>query len=87
MKTRSQQLARGFVRAGGLRASTVVLLVVVASVVSFAAAQLRVVVTIEPYREPVARLLGDAGEVDVLLPPGASPHAFDPTPRDVPTRS
>ena len=46
-------------------------------------AQLRVVVSIEPYREAVQRLVGDEGTVDVLLPAGASPHGFDPTPRDV----
>lgn len=49
----------------------------------FASAQLRIVVSIEPYREPVERLVGETATVDVLLPPGASPHAFDPTPRDV----
>lgn len=61
----------------------VAVLIVLGLLSSFASAHLRVVVSIEPYREPLERLLGDAGTVDVLLPPGASPHAFDPTPRDV----
>lgn len=53
------------------------------ALVGFASAQLRIVVSIEPYREAVERLAGDGATVDVLLPPGASPHAFDPSPRDV----
>jgi ABC-type Zn uptake system ZnuABC Zn-binding protein ZnuA len=52
-------------------------------ITGLAFAQLRVVVSIEPYREAVQLLVGDEGTVDVLLPAGASPHAFDPTPRDV----
>jgi ABC-type Zn uptake system ZnuABC Zn-binding protein ZnuA len=45
--------------------------------------QARIVVSIPPYEEPVRRLAGPGATVEVLLPPGASPHAFDPTPRDV----
>jgi ABC-type Zn uptake system ZnuABC Zn-binding protein ZnuA len=84
MKTNSQQLVRPNVShrpsAALVRAVLVLAIVLVAS---FASAQLRVVVSIEPYREAVERLVGDGGTVDVLLPAGASPHAFDPTPRDV----
>lgn len=84
MKTNSQQQVRpipsrrSFV--SPLRAVLVLAIVLIAS---FASAQLRVVVSIEPYREAVERLVGDQGTVEVLLPAGASPHAFDPTPRDV----
>lgn len=47
------------------------------------ASGLHVVVSLPPYRDPIARLAGPDATVDVLLPTGASPHAFDPTPRDV----
>ncbi len=52
---------------------------------SVAIAQTTVVVSIEPYRELVSRLLPDDAEVTVLVAPGASPHGFDPSPRDVST--
>jgi len=60
-----------------------VVMVIAAILTGSVQAQLRVVVSIEPYREPVERLLGDEGQVEVLLPPGASPHGFEPTPRAV----
>ena len=59
------------------------LLLAALSLAVSAHAQPRVVVSIEPYRDAVQRLLGDDATVDVLLPPGASPHAYDPTPRQV----
>ncbi len=84
MKTDSQQPVRPNAPVGSRRAPLrVVLVLAISLIASFASAQLRVVVSIEPYREAVERLIGDLGTVDVLLPPGASPHAFDPTPRDV----
>jgi ABC-type Zn uptake system ZnuABC Zn-binding protein ZnuA len=70
-------LARRAARA--LRAA----LLPVLALLAVAHAQPRVVVSIAPYQEPLQRLAGDRAVVDVLLPPGASPHAFDPTPRDV----
>jgi len=45
-----------------------------------AAEPLRVTVSIAPYADIVARLGGQHVSVSTLLPPGASPHAFDPTP-------
>lgn len=68
-----------------LRASSLVLTVVVAlALVSMAGAQpgpsLTVVVTINPYADLVQQVAGDRADVVTLLPPGASPHAFDPTP-------
>ncbi|MDZ7707179.1 MAG: metal ABC transporter substrate-binding protein [Trueperaceae bacterium] len=83
MKMHSQQ-ADGF-RLLALRGRTLLttaILVVLGLAVS-AHAQPRVVVSIEPYRDAVQRLLGDDATVEVLLPPGASPHAYDPTPRQV----
>ena len=45
-----------------------------------ALAQPRVVVTLHPYADLVARIAGPDVPVVRLLPPGASPHTFDPTP-------
>jgi zinc transport system substrate-binding protein len=42
-----------------------------------------VVVTIQPLASLVRDVVGAAGTVRALLPPGASPHTFDPLPRDV----
>ena len=42
-----------------------------------------VVTSIHPYFDLVRQLAGRRAEVVRLLPPGASPHTFDPTPRDV----
>ncbi len=42
-----------------------------------------VVTSIQPYYDLVRQIAGDGAEVVRLLPPGASPHTFDPTPRDV----
>lgn len=51
---------------------------------SLAAAQsvepLKVVVSINPYQDLVQRVAGDSASLSTILPPGASPHAFDPTP-------
>jgi zinc transport system substrate-binding protein len=46
-----------------------------------AQAQLRVVVSLAPYGSLVEQIAGDMAEVTVMLPPGASPHTFEPTPR------
>ncbi|HSJ96308.1 MAG TPA: metal ABC transporter substrate-binding protein, partial [Myxococcota bacterium] len=47
------------------------------------AAPLRVVATIEPLAMLVRELAGERAAVSVLVPPGASPHTFDPRPGDV----
>lgn len=41
---------------------------------------LRVVVSIQPWADLVARVGGDLVAIETLLPAGASPHAFEPTP-------
>ena len=46
-------------------------------------AQPSVVVSIHPLFDLVRQLAGDDAEVVRVLAPGASPHTFDPTPRDV----
>lgn len=45
-----------------------------------AAAQPRIVVSIHPYFDLTQRIAGPEATVVRLLPPGASPHGFDPTP-------
>jgi ABC-type Zn uptake system ZnuABC Zn-binding protein ZnuA len=42
-----------------------------------------VVVSLHPYFEVTRVIAGEHADVVRLLPPGASPHTFDPTPRDV----
>lgn len=52
----------------------------------FAAAALArstVVTTIHPYYDLTRQIAGEYAEVIRILRPGASPHTFDPTPRDV----
>lgn len=48
-----------------------------------AQAQLQVVAALNPYASLLEQLLGDADEVLTLLPPGASPHTYSPTPQGV----
>jgi len=46
-------------------------------------AQPSVVVSMHPHYDLIRQIAGDAVEVTRILPIGASPHTFDPTPRDV----
>jgi ABC-type Zn uptake system ZnuABC Zn-binding protein ZnuA len=48
-----------------------------------AAARPNVVVSIHPLFDLVRQIAGDDADVVRVLAPGASPHTFDPTPRDV----
>jgi ABC-type Zn uptake system ZnuABC Zn-binding protein ZnuA len=48
-----------------------------------AEAPIRVVVTIEPLRQLVVALGGDRVTAVALVPPGASPHVFEPRPGDL----
>lgn len=48
-----------------------------------ASGQPTVVVSIHPYFSLLSQIGGDRATVVRLLPPGASPHRFDPSPRDV----
>ncbi len=43
----------------------------------------KIVVTIHPLAAIVSSLGGDSVHVETLLPPGASPHAYDPVPSDM----
>lgn len=43
----------------------------------------RIVATIPPLEDWAANVAGDLAEVSTLLPPGSSPHTFDPTPKDM----
>lgn len=60
-------------------------LCILAALASFATAQSRpsVVVSIHPLYDLVRQVAGENADVARLLPVGASPHTFDPTPRDV----
>ena len=53
------------------------------SVPGIARAQVSVSVSIPPLAMIVEAVGGDMVSVDTLLPPGASPHGFEPTPRTV----
>ncbi len=46
-------------------------------------AQPNIVVSMHPHYDLVRQIAGDRAEVTRLLPIGASPHTFDPTPQDV----
>lgn len=43
----------------------------------------RVAATIFPLYDIVKEIVGDVATVDLILPPGASPHTFEPTPQIV----
>ncbi len=47
------------------------------------AQQPTIITSIHPYYALVQEIAGDNAEVVRMLPPGVSPHTFDPTPRDV----
>ena len=49
----------------------------------FASEPVRVATTVQPLADWVRLVGGDDVQVTCLLPPGASPHTFDPTPRDM----
>lgn len=40
-------------------------------------------VTVPPYKFFVERIAGDSVDVQVLVPPGANPHIYEPTPKQV----
>lgn len=42
-----------------------------------------VLVSVAPYQKIVERLSGDTVNVKVMVPPGASSHTYEPSPRDV----
>lgn len=46
---------------------------------------LKIVVSINPYQDLVEQVAGGAASVSTILPAGASPHAFDPTPTQTAT--
>ncbi|MGB9685529.1 MAG: metal ABC transporter solute-binding protein, Zn/Mn family [Rectinema subterraneum] len=53
---------------------------------SFAQAKkpaLKIAVSIPPMQEWVERIAGDRASITLVLPPGSSPHAFEPSPRQL----
>ncbi len=59
------------------------LIVTAALLFSTAFAQPTIVASIHPYYDLMRQIAGADAEVIRILPPDASPHTFDPTPRDV----
>ena len=53
-----------------------------ASATAADAGPVRVVVTLAPLAWPAEYVLGDRAEITVLMPEGASPHGWEPTPSD-----
>jgi zinc transport system substrate-binding protein len=47
------------------------------------AAKIRIMTTVFPLREFAASVAGDRGQVDLLLPPGAGVHTWQPRPGDI----
>ena len=50
---------------------------------SFGAAQVSIVSSIPPYASLAQQIAGEEAEVHTILPSGASPHSFDPSPGDI----
>ncbi|MBZ0271297.1 zinc ABC transporter substrate-binding protein [bacterium] len=50
---------------------------------TFAAQTPRVYTSVAPQADLLRRVAGDAARVDVIIPPGRSPHGYDPPPRDL----
>ena len=50
---------------------------------SFGAAQVSIVSSIPPYASLAQQIAGEGAEVHTILPSGASPHSFDPSPGDI----
>jgi len=44
---------------------------------------LKIAVSIPPMQEWVERIAGDRAQVTVIMPPGSSPHNFEPSPRQI----
>lgn len=65
-----------------VQASAVILVAALATGAALAAGP-SVVVSVHPVYDLVRQVAGDDATVERLLPIGASPHVFDPTPRDV----
>ncbi len=75
---------RSSARCGGSdRRARLVVAIAVLALLGGALARTSVVVSIHPLFDIVRQVAGAHADVVRVLPPGASPHTFDPTPRDV----
>jgi ABC-type Zn uptake system ZnuABC Zn-binding protein ZnuA len=72
-----------WVRRSRLATLAAALLVALAAFAGTVHARPSVVVSIHPLFDLVRDIAGEHADVVRVLPPGASPHTFDPTPRDV----
>lgn len=70
-------------RRGRWPAAVLAVLAALALLAGAAAASPQVVVSIHPLFDVVRQIAGDDAQVARVLAPGASPHTFDPSPRDV----
>jgi len=69
-----------------LRALLIILFALGLVGASFAQAKkpaLKIAVSIPPMQEWVSRIAGDRASITLVLPPGSSPHAFEPSPRQL----
>lgn len=67
-----------------------VIIIAIIAIVSFAVTwspqaepQNKVVTTIFPIYDIASNIAGETIDVELILPPGASPHTFEPTPQDI----
>ena len=67
----------------GRRGLVLLTVLAAASSAAFGHARPSVVVSIHPLYDLVRQVAGEDADVVRILPVGASPHVFDPTPRDV----
>lgn len=42
-----------------------------------------ILVTIPPYADLTGHIVGDFADIEIFVPPGANPHIYEPTPREV----
>lgn len=81
MRSRSHYLpARHRLRPSSSRSVLIGLFVALLALGSATAARPVIVATLHPYADLLRQIVGDRADVVQLLPSGASPHTFDPTP-------
>lgn len=80
MRKRSHRVPAARRRLHRRRSAWIGLLLALLAFGSASAARPVVVATLHPYADLLRQIVGDRAEVVQLLPSGASPHTFDPTP-------
>lgn len=59
------------------------ILFTIVSIWAFAAEKPKVLVSVAPYRYLVEKIAGDTLDIQVIVPPGANAHLFEPVPKEV----